>query len=662
MKMRINVVAAICMATGCSSPDESTTRGPDTPANVESTSGELGVEGTLVHTERFGESIKVEFWRTETGAASIVTGSVDRDQQLSNEINAALERSKVTEAYLALPGRSGMGEAPAALRELQADIELAAASRVEVDGEREQFDAEVARLDTEPGQHGLEAAREYRPLIPGQGAGLRPLGPPAGWNWASDYQWFRDSFCYQAQDCRTGFTWLYGGAKSNLSYHRIYGLNNSFDGPADFGSRYARWENGAWVWRIDTRSSLQPRTYMGITRYQGVGPFLRDAWVSGYRVDNVTAASPTFSSTPLSTDPRTSLSQLWHPFQMKGYTSNLFGSTYYNRCANNVHEQFETLPSGPSAKIAYQSRGGTILPPFNAMLHHFDFWDNHMQGIARLPGVGDNRWIAATGSHDLNRTGIFLAHFGDVGLGDGTAFGYSIGNNQASRRPEYFYPITGVKHPGGLQAFGKYVAVAVEAPTFPSFVEFFNFSTPGSTTASIQRFYLSGDQAENPKPTRVIGGVGVTKLADSRYLMFVLGQDKLKQGWFYVSDTTSITANTRWSYLGFVSIAPAQNAQLITECGTGDIFLLSTHNTDFGVNGDPHRYNNEAYLRRLSYSNYTVSMELLSNIPFDSGDNDYCTFYAAVSPYVDPSGKLSLHCSTHHAANSTTLKMAEYAR
>ena len=668
---RLLVLLAIGLSAACGA-DREQTSDPSDPNAGETSADTYDVQGELVHTERLGRTLKVEFWKTETGAASIVTGSVDEDQHLSNLVNAALDRESVVEAFRALPGKD-TAPVPEALRALDTELDLDQVAAPEPTAEdRTRIDATLERLESEPRVLGSEAELSYQPSRSTPQGASSLLGPPAGWNWNSDYQWFRDNFCVGSQDCRTGYTWIYGGGKSNLTYHRIYGFNNSFDGTADFGSRWARWENGAWVWRTDTRMSLQPRYYVGITRYEGVGPFLRDGWVSGYAVTNTNALSPTFTSTPLGSDPRVSFSQNWTAFQMRGYSYSIYGSHYYNRCANNVAAAFANLPSSPSGKIWYSSGGGHQLPPFNATLHTFGSWDNHIQGVARLPGVDDNRWMVVSRSHDVNRAGVFLVHLGDLGGTNGTKLGSATNTPSSIRASKYYYPISGVKHPGGLQAVGKYVAVGVEAPNAPSFVEFFNFATPGSSTASLQRFYLWGDQAESPPPGRVIGGVGITRLADARYLLAVLGKDDSNDVWFYMSDTTSITANTRWIYLDhFKPVAPAaQNVALITECGTGDIYLLATDNSAFVAPiaaTDLHQSQNHAYLWRLGHSNFDVTMTSVAARYFNSGSGDYCTFRAAVSPYVDPNGTLSLHCHTHHANTNffgdpdSKLKMAEFA-
>ena len=653
------VVFVATMVSGCGA-SSSLDRSEPNPA-----SGTSETEGTLIHSERIG-SVTVEFWKTEAGAASIVTGSIDQDAELSKAITAALDRPSVSEAYLALPGMKGLNEAPATLRDLQVELELKQAGTQPTELERVEFDARMARLDAERQIDGDKAALDRAPVRALEPEGSELLALPAGWDWNSDYQWFRDTFCYDAQDCRTGYTWVYSGTKSHLTYHRITGLNNSFDGTASVGTRWARWENGAWVWRVDTNRTLSPRQYLVMTRYGGAGLIVREGWVSGYQVTNLTAAAPTFTSTPLGTDPRTSFAQTWSPLQMKGYSTTKFGSYYDNRCAHDVVGAYNNLSPYPTGRIKYRSGGGKVFPPTTTTLEPFTLWDtvtDHIQGLGRLSGVGDNRWMVVSRSAPTI-AGVFLVNLGDVAGSDGSAWGNATNTPGAARATKYFYPMTGTTHPGGLQTFGKNAAVAVTPTAGKGWIEFYDFSTPGSSTAAIHRFYVNGDQGENPAPGGSLSGVAVARLHDARYLMFVLGKDSNQIGWFYVSDTTSIVANTRWFYIGSAKIAPAQSVQLITECETNDLYLLATNNARYSW-PDTNRYGNYSYLRKVGYSNYTATLTKANDVdlPFNSGDGDYCTFRAGASSYVDPSGKLLMICHTRHAElgpNPEELKVAEF--
>jgi hypothetical protein len=133
--------------------------------------------------------------------------------------------------------------------------------------------------------------------------------------------------------------------------------------------------------------------------------------------------------------------------------------------------------------------------------------------------------------------------------------------------------------------------VVSEAPSGqPSFVELYDFSSPGVPNALVQRFTLTGGLGEPVAPARALSGAALAKLEDGRCLMFVLGKDTDRNGWFYVSDRNSIEPATGWQFLDYVSQADGsfvgefrayQNVGLFTECGTRHVYMVATNNADF---------------------------------------------------------------------------------
>jgi hypothetical protein len=269
-------------------------------------------------------------------------------------------------------------------------------------------------------------------------------------------------------------------------------------------------------------------------------------------------------------------------------------------------------------------------------------------------------------SYPTSDGGVFLVHLGDLPGSDGTPFGDATNTPPSSRATQYYYPIANVNHPSGLQTFGKYAAVGVEAPSPPSFIQFYDFGTPGSANAAIHRFYLNNNQGETPAVDRAVGGVGITRLIDNRYLMVVLGQDTSQRAWFYVSQNTSMASSPGWSYLGNIALPKAQNTQLITECGTGNVYLLATDNDGYKA-ASTNRYGNNGYLRQITYSGFTLTSTVADDELFDSGDGDFCSFRAAASSYIDPNGNLDIICHTRNAPYNPgdtlqPLKFAEFTQ
>jgi hypothetical protein len=658
------LLASVSMACGATGdPSQGREARAFEPAVM--TSEPEGMKGTLVHTERFGETISVEFWKTDSGVMSMVTGSLDEEHELSNQVVAALDRASVAEAFAALPGKDEATQIPVAIQDLQADVERQSSLHYLNEQERQAHQL-LAERKLERVVGGA-AALDRLPRLQRPGQLETLAATPSGWDWNADYQNFRNSYCGSAQDCRTGYTWIYGGTKTNLSYHKLNYFNNSFEGNAAMGVRTSRPVNGTWTWANDVNRSLAARSYATLTYYSLVGQAVRDGWISGMSVSGLNQNMPNFTSTPLNADPRVSFAQTWTPFTLKGSTATSL-STRQNRCTNDVGLTFAYLSPGPTARIDYRSNGGATLPPFNATLADFynlQSIEYHIQGVGRLSGLGDSRWVAVSRSYTTGRGGVFLVQMGDLPGTDGSLFGPAqAANPPTTRATKYFYPIAGVEHPGGLQAFGAHVAVAVEAPSAPSFIQFYDFFQPGASNAAIHRFYTDNTQGENPPVDLSISGVGVTRLSDSRYLMAVLGKDSSRRAWFYVSQGTSMNS-VIWNYLGTVPVPSSQNAQLITECGTGNIYLLATNNERYDV-PNTNRYGNYAYLRQITYQDLVLKSTTVLDQVFDSGDGDYCTFRAGVAPYTDPKGNLSLICHTRHApltpGDVQKLKIAEFSK
>jgi hypothetical protein len=368
-------------------------------------------------------------------------------------------------------------------------------------------------------------------------------------------------------------------------------------------------------------------------------------------------------------------------FQMVGLGSSVFGAADHNRCVVDVQSAFQALPGSPSGYIRYRSQGGNRLPPFNARLATFGSWDSHIQSFGRLAGVGDNRWAVVTRSNsgNIGGAGVFMVHLGDVNGVDGSRWvppgGGFTGDPPSLRGTQFYYPIPGTEHPGGLQTIGHKAVVVSEAPVGqPSFVELYDFSSPGVANALVQRFTLNGGLGEPVAPARALSGAALAKLEDGRYLLFVLGKDTDRNGWFYVSDRNSIEPATGWQFLDYVSQADGsfvgefrayQNVGLFTECGTRHVYLVATNNADFS--GPLDSGQDYADLFRLTASGSTVTLTRVAARNFHEGSGGYCTFRAAANVHVDAQGDLILYCHTHHSNTNifgtpdSKLKLAEYA-
>lgn len=363
-----------------------------------------------------------------------------------------------------------------------------------------------------------------------------------------------------------------------------------------------------------------------------------------------------------------------------------------NRCVDDVVAAFNALPGSPSNRAKYVSKGGQRLPPYNARLEPFSplqfEWTPrgyhpdipHIEGVSRFEfgDEADDRWLAVSRAYDqTGKAGIFLVHLSDM---DGTDGGQLLDPGvdytspiPADRATQYYYPTQGGNHPGGMQAFGRYLAVAVEPKDGFSWVDFYDFSAGFGAGDQIQRLMMF-PRGRDFTPGRSIGGVAVTRLKDRRYFMFVLGKDDDRDGWFFVSADTKLPS--AWysvdHFQGGDTIPPPpvggfrnyQNVTMLTDCSTANIYLLATGNSGFaGSFADGEDF---ADLFQLVPSSVGMSMVLAARRDFSPGTGGYCTFRAAATAYAGKDNKLYMYCHAHHSNSGLfsidpTLKFVEYA-
>jgi hypothetical protein len=268
---------------------------------------------------------------------------------------------------------------------------------------------------------------------------------------------------------------------------------------------------------------------------------------------------------------------------------------------------------------------------------------------------------------------VFLVGLDGVGGGSGTRWvlpgGSYTGTPPSSRRTYLYYPIADTDHAGGMQAVGDVLLIASEGLEGQApFVEFLRRTPDDVGYEPLSRFTLYGDLGETVVPTRFITAAAMARLATGRYLLFVLGKDEDQQGWFYLSDQASLDAGTTWSFLDHVELPWLyQNASLLTECDSGDVYLIATGNPDFS--GEPDSGTEYADLLRVDWdaASERVNVPLLAYRAFDAGGGGYCTFRAGANPYVDPEGRLLLYCHAYKANTDlfgnpdSKLKLVEYA-
>jgi len=342
------------------------------------------------------------------------------------------------------------------------------------------------------------------------------------------------------------------------------------------------------------------------------------------------------------------------------------------------------LQARPTARVRYSSMANRRLPPFGARLAAFGSYTSHLQGIARIPGLPGDHWLVASRARPgrIGGGGFFLVELGDVSGRNGESFGttfaplHTVRLDPEERRTAYYYPVGGVDHPGGLQMLGTTLVIAASCAEAPgcdgrAFVELHDLRTPGATSTLVGRLPLF--RQGEPFVHKHASAVAVARLADGHHLMYVHGKDDGAEGWFYRSNTVGITSDTRWRFVehftgdrGFDG--RYQNVALVTECGSGDLYLVATGNPRFGApvrtrtplgfarglaelfaEGRMSRGREMLDLFRLVQTQDAVHAELVHRARFAPDRDGYCSFRAGAGVHVTPDGRIALYCTAYKA-------------
>lgn len=229
------------------------------------------------------------------------------------------------------------------------------------------------------------------------------------------------------------------------------------------------------------------------------------------------------------------------------------------------------------------------------------------------------------------------------------------------------------KHAGGFQLIGKYAAIPFEKSNIDdnkygraSIVDISNGKTDRDSLRVLYTVVSEGDEG--------IGTVAIGKLMDERYLL-ILGTGNCDILRFYISEGTSLETSPSFQYAGSILFSdhPAhaayQNTSLVTEQGTGDLYLICTYNFDDLTLSDE----NYVTLWKLTITedvddeqnfSYAFEVEHLTLIQVHSrwGTNSQqCNLNAAAGAYVDPHGHIIIYATEHdNDGPCGSVKMMEF--
>lgn len=255
-------------------------------------------------------------------------------------------------------------------------------------------------------------------------------------------------------------------------------------------------------------------------------------------------------------------------------------------CASNILEQL----SGPNRLNISKKTFGFGIPHSGGGSK----FKEHVQGVARL--------------RDWNGLGRMVITDNMTGTGFRLAFQDTVGANEALysqkrhlRNPIPFkirnVPYYGYHdHPGGMQAHGDLVAIAMEkAKNEPKHAAVYFLKISGMEIELVNILTLDGSKGEEdqgPQTKSHAATVGFAKLANHHFLLAVAGKNHGKAGiWFYESNRPSIDGETQWQYLNRFEapigygdpndnkyIGAGGGVNLVTDC-SGKVYLFAMHGT-----------------------------------------------------------------------------------
>lgn len=397
-----------------------------------------------------------------------------------------------------------------------------------------------------------------------------------------------------------------------------------------------------------------------------------------------------------------------------------FGDRECNVCVPSVVGQFSRLGVGAhgiSGRMRFLIHAGETLPPANQKVEGFDK-KHHAEGLARIPDPAAPNWFVISRATGRTDAGFLLVQMDRMnGNGgermipgiDKRTYDHVSATGEGVRR---FVAVENTKHAGGIQMLGKLLFVPFNCESENGgcrpWIDVFDLSNKDNPDR-VSRILLPGDNKKAFYASAVRLANGYTYVLVNRSNGADFDQ--------YLSDSQTINHETHWLYLGrdnfgrfdgfydreHLTSRPHgiglrgsrhndpfayQNAGLVTECGTGNIYLAALRQhlggainrlkwkTDNQV--DLFRFNlkeaNLSQIRRIGEGSDIIRLEptpraaiwrtpiknphagidslqyiARGSRKFDSQSG--CKMRGGASMYVSPTGNLIAYCGPHKGAH-----------
>ena len=371
-------------------------------------------------------------------------------------------------------------------------------------------------------------------------------------------------------------------------------------------------------------------------------------------------------------------------FKLKGDTSCAWGSKHCNRCVNNVKANFNAIETKIRGKHAGKIRVRSYAYPTKGyMLHRinkgtFGVYE-HIQGIGRIAGLGNNEYFVFTHSTDSNKSrksgALAVIRMGANQKSGGYKLGdlrNKAGKNQNIHNRTVARTYSNSNHPGGLATLGHYVFVADWCQDHGKYKWCNNPSQYAFEVYDVSKSHLNTHRLNSNPPIKIIdrsvfydhwlnkrstASIAATRLKNGRYLV-AIGKSGGRHYGFYLSSTSRLSHHTRWKFIDDDPIEKwGEGAAMVNECGTGDIYQIQIEKWRNRKNKlHLFKLNSDSNKKKISY-------RYINSRTFSCVDNNlvWCDFDKGGGIYISPQGNLYLYATDAQQAKSTErFRMVEF--
>lgn len=377
--------------------------------------------------------------------------------------------------------------------------------------------------------------------------------------------------------------------------------------------------------------------------------------------------------------------------ELRGDTSCAYGDPGCSVCVDDVRGTFAAMSPGLTARYRFRT-------PLSYGAQ------SHVEGYARLPGSPGENWVLVAKMSESVAASVAAMSLSQIENDYGDAFVDPFGSVDRdayldAEAPDdalqHILPFYGSRHVGGISMLGALLVAPAECndlsevgpdgvPCAGPWVDFVTY--PNDTWPP---------EPHRESRLRAPGGVGskahyatAVRLANG-YTFVIINRSDTGDFDTFISDSATLSS-ARWIYTGrlnFKSSFPGwnggeggdnyQSGSLITECGTGDIFLMvarQTNGTDWRGENDVDLFvlaegedelsvlglaasrslslaELESHPGLATFTHRTLVLDHEDSILFD--DEDVCRTRAGGSVHVTPDHSMTYNCAVGH--NSGTI-------